>query len=128
MTLNSISNILMILCLAFVQGLVTSLSAAEELPILDKRQGAAFAQSCGRCHVRPGIGVPILGDADEWELRRRKGFEALVANTVTGIGEMPPLGTCGSCSEDDFRRLVAFIAGSSFKLDAETRRERRSNP
>jgi cytochrome c5 len=55
--------------------------------------------------------VPLVGDAAAWEGRRAQGFETLLANTVNGVRDMPPLGTCGACSEDDLRRLVAFVAG-----------------
>jgi cytochrome c5 len=34
----------------------------------------------------------------------------LLASTVAGVGGMPPLGTCGLCSEDDLRELIAYMA------------------
>jgi cytochrome c5 len=34
----------------------------------------------------------------------------MLANTVAGVRGMPPLGTCGFCTEDDLRRLIAFMA------------------
>ena len=80
-------------------------------PLIGPRQSRVFQQACAHCHVRPGIGVPVLGDEAEWAPRREQGFEALVAHTVEGKGGMPPMGTCSFCSEDDLRRLVAFIAG-----------------
>lgn len=124
MNRNSISKFLFALCVfcsvEFVASTSTSVSAAEEQPVLSERQSKAFGQICARCHVRPGIGVPILGDTAEWEKRGAKGLEALVANTITGIGGMPPLGTCGFCSEDDFRHLAAFMARLSLKTRAET--------
>ena len=80
-------------------------------PLIGTRQSLVFQQTCAHCHVRPGIGAPVLGDEDEWASRRAKGFETLVTHTVEGMGGMPPLGTCSFCTEDDLRRLVAFIAG-----------------
>ncbi len=87
-----------------------ALGTATE-PLIGERQARIFQQACAHCHVRPGIGVPVLGDAGEWAGRREQGFETLVAHTVEGYAGMPPLGTCSFCTEDDLRRLVAFIAG-----------------
>ena len=36
-------------------------------------------------------------------------FGAFV-NTVNGVGNMPPLGSCSACTEADFRALIAFMA------------------
>ena len=35
----------------------------------------------------------------------------LLVHTVDGYRGMPPLGTCGLCSEDDFRELIRYMAG-----------------
>ena len=78
---------------------------------LNERQSRALAQVCAQCHLTPGLGAPMPGDETEWAPRREKGFDALVRNTVLGLGNMPPLGTCGFCSEADFRALVSFLSG-----------------
>lgn len=98
--------------LAAAVSISATLGEADE-PLLGRRQALIFQQACAHCHVRPGIGVPILGDPAEWEPRRAQGFDTLLANTVEGFGDMPPLGTCSYCTEDDLRRLVAFTAGYS---------------
>ena len=90
--------------------IVAGVAVADE-PVLELRQQRLFQQACAYCHLRPGLGVPLVGDAAAWEERRAQGFETLLANTVNGVRDMPPLGTCGACSEDDLRRLVAFVAG-----------------
>jgi len=80
-------------------------------PLLSERETYVLGAICGRCHVRPGIAVPLVGDAAEWDVRRRQGLEVLVQHTVLGVRGMPPLGTCGFCGEDELRRLAAFMAG-----------------
>lgn len=96
---------------AMIAGLVgASGAAADESPLGD-RQARLFQQACAHCHLRPGLGVPVVGDEADWNERRAQGFEALLANTVVGVRDMPPLGTCASCTEEDLRRLVAFLAG-----------------
>jgi len=79
--------------------------------VLSERETYVLGALCGRCHVRPGIDVPLVGDAAEWDVRRRQGLDALVEHTVLGVRGMPPLGTCGFCTEDELRRLAAFMAG-----------------
>ena len=85
---------------------------------LGLREARIFGQVCAQCHLRPGIGVPLLGDAAAWEARRAKGFEVLVANTVVGFGDMPPLGTCSHCTESELRQLVAYLVGGDTPAQA----------
>jgi cytochrome c5 len=85
--------------------------ALAESPALGERQQRLFQQACAHCHLQTGLGVPVVGDEAAWAERRERGFESMLANTVNGVRNMPPLGTCGACTEDDLRRLVAFLAG-----------------
>lgn len=91
--------------------LALTTSAGSAPGTLAPRQARIFQQTCAHCHAHPGIGVPVVGDTAAWEERRARGFEALLAHTVNGFGNMPPLGTCSFCSEQDLRILVAFTAG-----------------
>ncbi len=69
-----------------------------------------YQAACASCHARPGIGAPLTGVAADWSERRGRGLDALLESTVVGVGGMPPLGTCGLCSEDDLRELIAYMA------------------
>ncbi|MCP4005519.1 MAG: cytochrome c5 family protein [bacterium] len=89
--------------------LATAHSTAAE-PGLAPRQARIFSRVCAHCHMVPSI-APVPGSDVEWGERRKKGFEKLVANAITGVGNMPPLGTCSFCSEDDMRKLVSFLTG-----------------
>ena len=90
---------------------IDSLASSAPSAELSKRESLVLGLVCAHCHSQPGIGVPLIGDEAEWKRRREQGFEALVANTINGAGNMPPLGTCSFCSEEELRRLVAFVAG-----------------
>ena len=79
---------------------------------LDERQARLFGEICATCHVQPGTGAPIAGQPDDWAEARARGLEQMLARTVNGYLGMPPLGTCGSCSEDDFRGLIRFMSGT----------------
>lgn len=104
-----------LLAAAWITGLAlashVASTASAEAPLLGERQARIFQQTCAHCHIRPIPLVPQLGDESEWVDRRARGFDELLAGTVNGVGGMPPLGTCSFCTEDDLRRLVAFIAG-----------------
>jgi len=89
--------------------LVAGPAAGQEA--LGERQRQLFRVSCAHCHVREGLGVPVAGRPADWVERREQGFERLLRHTVEGVRDMPPLGTCGACTEADFRALVAFLAG-----------------
>jgi cytochrome c5 len=78
---------------------------------LTELQSAQLGLVCARCHARPGSGAPLMGDLAEWARRSSVGFDVLLARTVDGWQTMPPLGTCGSCTEEDFRALVSVVSG-----------------
>jgi len=86
---------------------------------LSDREAHVFQQICAECHMRPGINSPTIGDDEAWQPRRAKGLDVLLTNTIEGRGQMPPLGTCSFCSEDELRRLVAFVSGLGMEALAE---------
>ena len=77
---------------------------------LDARLAQVYAQVCATCHQLPATGAPLTGDREAWRAAAAAGREAMLAHTVDGVRGMPPLGTCGFCTEDDLRRLIDFMA------------------
>jgi cytochrome c5 len=104
---------------ALALGAGLAAAAAGEGAGLPAREARIYQQVCAVCHAREGIGVPVTGDAAAWEARRARGLDSLFENTVNGTRGMPPLGTCSFCTEDELRRLVAYVAG--LPLPEETR-------
>jgi cytochrome c5 len=94
---------------ALLAALVLAPAAAPAEP-LDARLAQVYTQVCATCHQRPETGAPLTGDPAAWRTAAAAGREAMLANTVAGVRGMPPLGTCGFCTEDDLRRLIAFMA------------------
>ncbi len=78
---------------------------------LSDENARTYQAACATCHARPGIGAPLAGVDSDWRERREKGIDGLLVSTVNGLGGMPPLGTCGLCSESDFRVLIRYMAG-----------------
>ncbi|MGE0624015.1 MAG: cytochrome c5 family protein [Pseudomonadales bacterium] len=74
-------------------------------------QMAQWTRNCALCHVRGEGGAPVLGDQAEWAVRAAKGEDVLLAHTLEGFNNMPPLGYCMDCEADDFRTLIRFMGG-----------------
>ena len=110
--------------LAFVAALVVSMDLlsnvaqardADAVSALEtNRQAKIFAATCARCHVGPALGAPRVGMPEEWNALESLDFAVLLEHTIDGVRDMPPLGTCGFCTEEDFRGLIALmVAGSN---------------
>jgi cytochrome c5 len=72
-----------------------------------------YIQSCYGCHSSGAGRAPRTGNIADWAPRMGKGMNFLVYNTVNGIGSMPAKGMCMDCSEEDFTKLILFLAGQS---------------
>ena len=81
-----------------------ALTASTQAVELTPRESHAYTQICAYCHARAETSAPVMGETEG-------GFEGLVRNTIVGIGNMPPLGTCGYCTETEIRNLVATMSG-----------------
>ena len=80
-------------------------------PQMTERTYKLFALNCVNCHAVPHTTAPLVGDATAWAERRRKGEHLVLKNTIEGFGRMPPLGSCGACTQEDLHALVRFMAG-----------------
>jgi len=72
---------------------------------------------CVACHGTPGIGAPVLGNAEEWGPRIAKGKDTLYNNAINGFtGEagfmMPPRGG-GSFTDDEMKASVDYMVENS---------------
>jgi len=74
---------------------------------------AKWSRSCALCHVDGVAYAPLVGDTAEWQRRLAKGEQAVLRNVLEGVNSMPPLGYCMACEIDDFRAMIAFMAGDS---------------
>lgn len=93
---------------------VTPLLALASLQLsaqITAEQGQLFANNCLQCHAYAHVGAPMVGNAEHWRERNKKGLDQLVINTIEGIDKMPPLGNCSACSEADFRAIIRMMAG-----------------
>ncbi len=73
---------------------------------------AGLYQQPGKvCHTVADTGAPLSGDRTQWDRRWAKGETQLLNSTIRGLNGMPAGGQCFSCSPDDYKALIRFMAG-----------------
>ncbi len=77
---------------------------------IDPHLDSLYQTSCKACHANPESGAPPVGFAKAWTPRWDKGEAVLLAHVVEGVGGMPAGGQCFSCTSDDYRALIRFLA------------------
>ena len=74
-------------------------------------QAALFDRSCKNCHGVAGNGAPLVGQTSAWAPRlAARGADGLLVSVKKGRNAMPPGGLCPDCSDDDYRRIIAFMS------------------
>ncbi|MET1218538.1 MAG: c-type cytochrome [Glaciecola sp.] len=69
-----------------------------------------YNQACSACHAAGVLGAPKTQDAADWKPRLdAKGFDTVWQNAIKGINAMPPMGTCGTCTEDDIKIAIEYM-------------------
>lgn len=77
----------------------------------DARIAGLYEQACKSCHTVADTGAPLSGDRTQWDARWTKGEPELLNSTIRGLNGMPAGGQCFSCSPDDYKALIRFMAG-----------------
>jgi len=72
-----------------------------------------YDKYCVGCHGIGAGGAPKMGDAADWAPKIKQGFPVLYQNAIQGIGNMPPRGTCGTCTDDEIKAAVNYIVDNS---------------
>jgi cytochrome c5 len=68
-----------------------------------------YTKACVACHSVGVLNAPKFQDVADWAPRMTKGFDAVWQNAINGIGAMPPMGTCGDCSNDDIKAAIEHM-------------------
>ena len=114
-TVAALASLAMLLLMAGCQTESTPqpLTPAQsaQLKPADAHLAALYAQSCRSCHTVADTGAPLTGDRTKWDPRWAKGEDALLGSAVQGLNGMPAGGQCFSCTPDDYRALIRFMAG-----------------
>jgi len=83
-------------------------------PVLAADDGATiFKNECASCHTGGFAGwwreAPDVNDKEAWGPLAAKGSEALTRATIKGVGEMPPMGRCETCTDEQIRAAVDYM-------------------
>ncbi len=69
-----------------------------------------YNQACVACHGSGVLGAPKLHVAADWQPRLdERGLDGIWQNAINGINAMPPMGTCGTCSDDDIKAAIEYM-------------------
>lgn len=77
----------------------------------DARLAGLYETSCKACHAMAGNLAPQIHDRAAWDPRWKQGEQTLLDHTIQGFNAMPAGGQCASCTPDDFKALIRFMAG-----------------
>ncbi len=78
------------------------------------REGEAiYNGACKACHDSGVSGSPKFADAAAWAPRIAQGYDALVKTAQTGKGAMPAKGGVSDLTEDELKRVVAYMANKA---------------
>lgn len=69
-----------------------------------------YTMYCASCHSMKNAEAPEAFNAAAWRRRMAKGTDAILVNTIRGIGNMPPQGTCFECTQGDLRKLIGYMS------------------
>jgi len=76
----------------------------------DAHLAALYDGSCRACHTSRDSGAPLSGDHTQWDARWAKGSGVLLQSAIGGYNTMPAGGQCATCTADDYRALIRFMA------------------
>jgi len=71
-----------------------------------------YEASCAVCHATDAMGAPAVGDKSAWEATLKKGLDAVISNTFSGVNGMPPRGG-SSLSDDQLKEVVDYMISES---------------
>jgi cytochrome c5 len=72
-----------------------------------------FNKFCTACHTSGLLGAPKKDDTATWEAKQTTAgdFSKMLGNAISGIGNMPPKGTCMDCSDEEISGAIEFMSG-----------------
>lgn len=107
----AVSSVALLLLVACEPAAPPSTEGLEFGTALSAERQKLYERSCYACHRNDVPGLPRAGDPDDWKERRTVGLDGLVERAMKGFRGMPPMGMCPTCTQEDMRALVAYMAG-----------------
>lgn len=72
-----------------------------------------ITKHCSVCHTTGLVGAPITGETAVWQERAdaQGGLEGLLKTSISGVGAMPPKGTCTDCTDEELMAAIKSMSG-----------------
>ena len=74
---------------------------------------SVYDASCYACHNSGAAGAPIIGSSTDWAPRLKGGINTVYKNAIVGIGGMPAMGNCSTCTDEQIKAAVDYIVENS---------------
>ena len=71
-----------------------------------------YDRFCFACHATGVAEAPLFQDAEQWAPRLEKGMDELLRTSNTGLGAMPPKGTCMTCSDVEMVDAIKYLSAA----------------
>jgi cytochrome c5 len=97
----------------YLKTVKSKLPTTAATKITSKTGEKIYDKYCVGCHGSGAGGAPKMGDAGDWSPKIKQGLPILYQNAIQGIGNMPPKGTCATCSDAEIQAAVNYIVTSS---------------
>lgn len=68
-----------------------------------------YTSVCASCHAVGVLNAPKFGNKADWAPRVERGIADLVKVAISGVGAMPPKGTCMDCSDDELKAAIEHM-------------------
>lgn len=89
---------------------VAGAAPAAEAVASGPRSGEQVYQSaCFACHGTGALDAP-KAHSEDWKARVAQGFDVLLKHSKEGIRNMPAMGTCATCSDEELEAAIRFMA------------------
>ena len=88
-------------------------AAAPAAPKVAQSGEQVFKQVCQACHATGVLNAPKFGDKAAWGKLIPKGLDALTAQAIKGLNQMPPRGGNPSLSDVEISRAIVYMANQA---------------
>lgn len=89
----------------------TDIQQAEVLKPKDPKLALVYDRSCSTCHSLIDSKAPLVGHKSVWDLLiKEKGVNGLLMSAKNGYQNMPSMGFCADCSDEQLTALILFMA------------------
>lgn len=68
-----------------------------------------YTKYCATCHESGILNAPKIGNKADWDKRMAKGFDTVLKHAIEGYNNMPAMGTCYKCTEDDIKASIEYM-------------------